>query len=72
MKQNIDSYSYSKERADRFVVTSLQLHVTLVSELLDITSSPQDSVTPRRDTALPAAGNGLNFRAKVKREMNMQ
>lgn len=72
MKSNTDSYSYNKEGADRFVVTSFQLHVTLVSALVDITSSPQDSVTPRRHTTLSTAGNILNFRAKVKSETNMQ
>ncbi len=60
------SYPDSEEGADGLVVTCLQLHVTPVSELLDIVAPPQDSVTPGRDTALPTAGNSRSFRGRVK------
>lgn len=63
---NIASYPNTEEGADRLVVTSLQLHVTPVFELLDIVAPPQDSVTPSWDTALPTAGNSHSFRGKVK------
>lgn len=48
------SHSDTEEGADRFVITGLQLHVTLVFELLDVVSPPQNSVTPGRNTTLPA------------------
>ena len=60
------SYPYAEESADRLVVTSLQLHVTSVFELLHIVAPPQDPVTPSRDAALPTAGNRHSFRGKVK------
>lgn len=60
------SHPYAEESADGFVVTGFQLHVTPIFELLDIVSSPQDPVTPSRDTALPAAADGHSFRGKVK------
>lgn len=51
----MDSHPDTKEGANRFVVTSLQLHVTPVLELLDVVTPPKDSVTPSRDTTLPTA-----------------
>lgn len=65
MLDNIASYPDAEEGADRLVVTSLQLHVTPIFELLDVVASPQDSVTPGRDTTLPTAGNSHSFRAKT-------
>lgn len=63
---NIASYPNTEDSTDRLVVTSLQLHVTPVFELLDIVAPPQNSVTPSRDTALPTAGNSHSFRGRVK------
>lgn len=60
------SYPNIEEGANRLVVTSLQIHVTPVFELLDIVAPPQDSVTPCRYTALPTAGIHERFRAKAK------
>lgn len=42
----------AEERADRFVITGLQLHVTAVVKLFDVTPPPQNTVTPRRDSTL--------------------
>lgn len=64
--ENIASYPNIEEGADRLVITSLQLHVTPVFELLDIVAPPQDSVAPGRDAALPAAGNSHSIRGKAK------
>lgn len=50
------SYPDTEEGADRLVVTSFQLHVAPVVELFDTAAPPQDSVTPGRDTTLPAEG----------------
>lgn len=55
IKALIQLYPNSEERADRLVVAGLQLHVTPVFELVDIISSPKDSVTPGRHAALPTA-----------------
>lgn len=60
------SYPNIEKRANRLVVTSLQIHVTPIYELLDIVASPQDSVTPCRYTALPTAGIHDSFRQKPR------
>lgn len=52
------SYPDAEERADRLVVTGLQLHVAAVVQLLDVEAAPQHPVAPGRDTALTAAGVG--------------
>lgn len=62
----MDSYPNTEEGANRLVVTSLQLHVTLVFELLDIVAPPQDSITPSRDTALPTAGIKSEFQRQSR------
>lgn len=41
------------------MVAGLQLHVTPVFQLVDVISSPQDSVTPGGHAALPTAGKKL-------------
>lgn len=46
-------YSDTEERADRFVVTGLQLHVTAVVKLLYVAPPPEDTVAPGRDSTLP-------------------
>ncbi len=43
----------TEERADRFVVTGLQVHVTAVVKLLHTAPPPEDTVTPGRDSTLP-------------------
>lgn len=48
-------YPNTEEGADRLVVAGLQLHVTPVFQLVNIVSSPKDSVTPGRHAALPTA-----------------
>lgn len=64
ISDDIASYPDTEEGADRLVITSLQLHVTPVFELLDIVAPPQDSVTPGWDTALPTAGNSISGKVK--------
>lgn len=51
-----DSDPNFEEGADRLVVTGLQVHVTLVLELLDTVAPPQDSVAPSWHTTLSTAG----------------
>lgn len=43
----------TEERADRFVVTGLQVHVTAVVKLLHAAPPPEDTVAPGRDSTLP-------------------
>lgn len=64
ISQSTDSHPDNKEGADGFVVTSLQLHVTPVLELLDVVTPPKDSVTPSWDTTLPTARS--HHRQRVK------
>lgn len=61
-----DSYPNFKEGTDGLVVTCLQVHVTLVFELLDTVSPPEDSVTPSRDTTLSTAGIHHQFSSQLQ------
>lgn len=55
LKSSFILYPNTEEGADRLVVAGLQLHVTPVFKLVDVFSSPKDSVTPGRHAALPTA-----------------
>lgn len=51
-----------EQGADRFVVTSFEFHVTPVMKLIDVYSSPKNSVTPGRNSAFPTVNKGMSHK----------
>lgn len=49
-----------EEGANRLVVTGFQFHVTPVMKLININSSPKNSVTPGWNPTFPTANTARN------------
>lgn len=62
MNEQSTIYPNMEQGANRLVVTSFEFHVTPVMKLINIYSSPKNSVTPGWNSAFPTVNKRMSHR----------
>lgn len=65
MNKQTSLYPNKEEGANRLVVTGFQFHVTPVMKLINICSSPKNSVTPGWNPTFPTADKERNYNENI-------